>query len=521
MRRAVPLLGTTAAAALLAALLAVLVAGVASWTGGDKGSALAAPKPKSTWPVVVDVDSHTSHHNTDGTTGPVLEAGQLYEIKVQGTFSGWPVDYWDDGEYCGVAQPSPMWPSPGVANGKVGSDAQWDFAASTTYTAPCDSDSPNAVKLPEQDDKLFIFTDPSQISPNPVYFSDPANLDTTGPDPSHTYRYYVTGQGKQVTFKISSFSGGQTADPGYYGVLKATIKPGCPPAEDGSAPIVGTEGNDALTGTPGDDVICGMGGNDTLLGRGGNDIIYGGPGNDPDLDGEGGVDLVYGNAGDDVIAGGDDDDILLGEAGTDVLLGDGGDDELWGGDVRDELYGGPGVDKLRGEAGNDLLAGGQDGGNGADANGDGFPDDPEELYGGPDNDTLTDVDVTGQWDPSADDASQERMYGEGGTDTVVGRGGDDFLYGGDQKDTMDGGDGNDEVHGEGGDADILHGANGNDTVRGGPGTRDELYGDAGTDSLLACDQAKDKVFGGAETDVGLVDAIDQVSSDVEDRLPCS
>ena len=115
----------------------------------------------------------------------------------------------------------------------------------------------------------------------------------------------------------------------------------------GTAPIVGTDGDDTLTGTTGNDFICGLGGNDTIDGLAGDDRIDGG-------------------AGEDAVRGGDGDDRVGGGAGDDTVYGDAGDDCLGGGAGDDLLVGGPGADRLDGGSGGNALWGGDEGPPGAE-----------------------------------------------------------------------------------------------------------------------------------------------------------
>ncbi|MBC1223745.1 choice-of-anchor D domain-containing protein [Nostoc sp. UCD121] len=86
-------------------------------------------------------------------------------------------------------------------------------------------------------------------------------------------------------------------------------------------------------------------------------------------------------------------------------------------------------------------------------------------------------------------APANKIYGFGGTDTIVGNLGNDQLFGGDGNDTLWGGDGNDLLYGDSGN-DKLSGDNGNDTLFGGI-SDDQLLGGAGNDWL----------YGGAGNDV--------------------
>ena len=105
---------------------------------------------------------------------------------------------------------------------------------------------------------------------------------------------------------------------------------------DGSAFLIGNEGND---------IIYGGDSNDDIRGNEDDDILYG----------EGGRDTLSGNAGNDTIYGGEGIDTLYGDDGDDFLYGGSGDDTLNGGKGNDILDGGTGNDILNGEAGNDIY----------------------------------------------------------------------------------------------------------------------------------------------------------------------
>ncbi|MDT8333626.1 SdrD B-like domain-containing protein [Roseomonas gilardii] len=121
-------------------------------------------------------------------------------------------------------------------------------------------------------------------------------------------------------------------------------------------------------------------------------------------------------------------------------------------------------------------------------------------------------------------ANPERVYGEGGDDSLNGLGGNDTLFGGDGNDTLNGHDGNDtlwggrgndNVQGQSGNDviiggegdDIGEGGDGNDVLIAGPG-RDNMQGEGGDDLLfggsgddiLTGNQGNDLVAGGSGND---------------------
>lgn len=114
----------------------------------------------------------------------------------------------------------------------------------------------------------------------------------------------------------------------------------------------------------------------------------------------------------------------------------------------------------------------------------------DRLYGEGGDDTLS------------SGAGNDYLYGGLGNDTLNGEAGDDQLYGGDGTDSLNGGDGNDCLWGDAG-IDTLNGGNGfdylyggteNDTLNGNAGI-DRLYGDAGNDSLNGGSE-DDYLYGG-------------------------
>jgi len=111
---------------------------------------------------------------------------------------------------------------------------------------------------------------------------------------------------------------------------------------------------------------------------------------------------------------------------------------------------------------------------------------PNEVYGGPDDDTL----LGSQW--------ADLIIGGDGDDDIHARGGMDAVYGGDGDDHIDGGDGNDRIYAGGGNDTVYAGA-GDDFVSGGAGD-DKIYGQDG-DDILYGDEGADRIEGGAGRDI--------------------
>jgi Ca2+-binding RTX toxin-like protein len=239
------------------------------------------------------------------------------------------------------------------------------------------------------------------------------------------------------------------------------------------------------------------------------------------LTGTTGDDLMVGQAGAlaDNLAGGDGNDVLVGYAGNDRLFGGNGDDSLEGGLGADTLDGGANNASSAGPQAGDTaryvrsaaavsvdlnIATAQGGATGADSVGDiliGI----ENVVGSSFGDTLTgnasdnrlfglDGADTIRGGAGADvlvgDGGNDSLFGDAGEDNLAGGDGNDIIYGGTEKDLLDGGDGDDTLYGEAGDdtliggagADILSGGEGNDVLGSGDGN-DTLTGGIGNDTL--------------------------------------
>lgn len=89
-------------------------------------------------------------------------------------------------------------------------------------------------------------------------------------------------------------------------------------------------------------------------------------------------------------------------------------------------------------------------------------------------------------------ANPERVYGEGGDDSLNGLGGNDTLHGGDGNDTLNGHDGNDTLWGGNGN-DNVQGQTGNDVIIGGNG--DDIGEGGDGDDILVAGQGNDNMQG--------------------------
>lgn len=245
----------------------------------------------------------------------------------------------------------------------------------------------------------------------------------------------------------------------------------------GSAPIVGTEGNDNLLGTDGHDILEGLGGNDTLRGYDGNDVLDGGE-------------------GDDTLRGGSGDDVYIASNGHDTIIESGGNDSIRFGigiTAEDLTF----TRVYRTMTFQDMLITWGEGNSiliedhytnstnyqietliFADDSTLNLLDVPAVTYGTEGNNNIYEEDF------SVLTNKTDIIYGLGGDDTLHGGAGDDFLYGGVGNDTLDGGSGYDVLDGGPGD-DLLRGEEGGDTYiyNGGNDTIDESYSSMGDEFI--------------------------------------
>ncbi|MDB5430608.1 MAG: outer rane adhesin like protein [Caulobacter sp.] len=249
-------------------------------------------------------------------------------------------------------------------------------------------------------------------------------------------------------------------------------------ADEGSAPLTGTPGNDTLTGTTGDDTLNGLAGNDILNGGNGNDLLNGGAGSDT-LNGGAGIDTavysdataavklslalvtgqVTGGSGTDIvtgvenITGSDFNDTLTGDAGVNVLIGGAGNDTLDGGMGADVMDGGAGTDVFLVDNAADVVI--EAAGGGTDT----VKATAASYVLSAEVEILTYVGAGGFTGAGNDLANT--ITGGGGADALSGIAGDDKLYGGLGADHLYGGDGADTLDGGAGD-DVMDGGAGND-----------------------------------------------------------
>jgi Ca2+-binding RTX toxin-like protein len=255
--------------------------------------------------------------------------------------------------------------------------------------------------------------------------------------------------------------------------------------------IIGTEVADRQIGHAlFNDILEGNAGNDRLSGRGGFDTLYGGAGNDTLFGGDGGPefqnggDELYGGDGDDRLVGGIGDAFLLGGAGNDritggvgstFILGEDGNDWLKAGSVPGGFGGFGGLGSVYGGAGNDTLVSGMGGGGFAGDEGDDTYIIHDVLVflveaAGGGNDvirTTVSLDLSGGEFPGNDAGEFETIRVTGSTGlSITGTATDNRIVGNSGTDTLSGGGGDDRIEGWRG-ADVLSGGTGADTLIGG------------------------------------------------------
>ena len=277
---------------------------------------------------------------------------------------------------------------------------------------------------------------------------------------------------------------------------------------NGSAPVVGTPGDDVIVGTPygdnidgagGHDVICGLDGPDRIVGGSGDDRIFAGLDGDYSIDDGYTSDLVTPGPGNDHVDLGADSqalhihqvdfgytdrvvytdaagpvtvDLTAGTAsgeGTDTfvvegpagVVGSAFNDVITGSPYDDLIQAGTGDDTVDAREGNDHL----------------FVD------GGVD-DTFTFAPLEGGNDVAAGGPGKDTLVSGGGTDRLSGDGGKDYLSTTTSTlGSLQGGPGKDRLYARG-QVDVSAGA-GKDKIgyELQPGFRAEIDGDGGRDTL--------------------------------------
>jgi hypothetical protein len=156
--------------------------------------------------------------------GPLLEAGVRYEFVAQGTYSIWDASKWSEGTCKGTSEASPLFPSPEVANDRVGLDPEFRFAVPFGSSA-CSNES---EVIPRHSGAIKMSFD-SGASYSDM---DPVGGRPTSPSSDHRYRYETIGQG--APFRVQRLDSGDTSDD--YGIIRFTIfRVDCAPLPCGAA----------------------------------------------------------------------------------------------------------------------------------------------------------------------------------------------------------------------------------------------------------------------------------------------
>jgi hypothetical protein len=157
-----------------------------------------------------------------GGAGPVitaepLAAGQPYVVTVSGTGSIWPLARWSAGPVCGAAERAPMFPTPAVANGPVGLDAETVFAVPPGAPFPGFPCAPATIPF-----HVFQYQ-PVGLQMNAgggfVYVT-PVGGPYGAPRPDHTYTYAITGAGAPLAVRFADEPVGDN-----YGLLRIGVRP--------------------------------------------------------------------------------------------------------------------------------------------------------------------------------------------------------------------------------------------------------------------------------------------------------
>ncbi|HKY81357.1 MAG TPA: tandem-95 repeat protein, partial [Sphingobium sp.] len=267
-----------------------------------------------------------------------------------------------------------------------------------------------------------------------------------------------------------------------------------------------------LRGGAGDDILSGGAGDDYLLGGEGADTLSGGDGNDQfaDLSSDGSADTLTGGAGRDIyyflptrpgVAA------IVADTITDFQPGAGGDvirllsnnpNPFEGGAISLSQEGTDTLIILRGEGGPDQVVLRLANVNASAITSANFDGVPIAI------DNSISINDGGAGNVLAGGPLDDRVFGNGGTDTINGYAGNDRLAGGADNDIIDGGFGNDLIAGQEGADQIIGGA-GSDIMAGGTGD-DVITGhDSGTlpsdNDVFEGGEGDDRLNGGIGSDI--------------------
>jgi len=120
-----------------------------------------------------------------------LFVGQKYRVTLAGTYSLWVPAQWTDPGVCirGNAEPLPMFPSPGKANGPIGADACYHFAR--PFYGPCQADFEKGETI----SRIMFSTNGGVTYSLAVPVVAQYRKD-------HTYTYEVTGEGYPLSIRL-------------------------------------------------------------------------------------------------------------------------------------------------------------------------------------------------------------------------------------------------------------------------------------------------------------------------------
>jgi hypothetical protein len=172
-----------------------------------------------------------------GAAGPVstaqpLTAGQPYVVTVSGTVSTWPRANWLRGHVCGAPESAPMYPTPRVANGPVG------FDADTIYAVPRDAPFPGVPCVPSTIPfHVFAYQTMGLQMDSGAGFAaaTPVGGPYSAPRADHTYAYAITGVGAPLRIRFAD----QPLDDNY-GLLHIEVRPRMPCDDAGTCALART-----------------------------------------------------------------------------------------------------------------------------------------------------------------------------------------------------------------------------------------------------------------------------------------
>ncbi len=165
-------------------------------------------------PETLHLDSYDTVQN--GASGPVqtsdaLPAGAYFTATVTGTYSAFTPSLWFPVEprprrICGTPENDALIPSPGRPTSRVGQDAATTFARPKPLDAGCPTlpRMRNAFEIADQG--TFAYRAPIGGQPS-------------GPNPQHTYRFLLAGNGSPAQFRLRDVNVFDN-----YGVLSITVR---------------------------------------------------------------------------------------------------------------------------------------------------------------------------------------------------------------------------------------------------------------------------------------------------------